>query len=165
MPFCCLWSDHSFRMLRSGHLARKLYVFWYHSFLIRTRISFQTSCMLSLATRHYFCYILVDLTVLLLVTVVWLTIFWIKSALPIKAPLFCVTAFLASKWCTLPSLGCTLAPKSFWLIAACRERVSQHECRVKRTREQGRGIFFCGIMSLTMKVTLRPPWTLSCDQS
>lgn len=67
MPFPCLWSDHSFRMLHSGHLARKLYVFWYHSFLIRTRISFQTSCKLPLTTRHKLCYILIDLAVLLVV--------------------------------------------------------------------------------------------------
>lgn len=57
MPLCCLRSDHSFRMLCSGHLARKRYVFWYHSFLIRTRISFQTPYNLPLATRHCFCYI------------------------------------------------------------------------------------------------------------
>ncbi len=51
------------------------------------------------------------------------------------------------------------------LISACSERVSSHDCWGERTWEQGRGIFFCGIMSLTMKVTLRPPWTLPCDQS
>lgn len=31
------------------------------------------------------------------------------------------------------------------------------------SRGGGGGVFFCGIMSLTMKVTLRPPWTLLCD--
>lgn len=63
MPLCCLWSDHSFRMLCSGHLARKLYVFWYHSFLIRTRISFQTSCMHPLAIRHDFFFFSSDISV------------------------------------------------------------------------------------------------------
>lgn len=50
MPLCCLWSDRSFRMLCSGHLARELYVFWYHSFLIRTKISLQTTFKLPLAS-------------------------------------------------------------------------------------------------------------------
>lgn len=49
------------------------------------------------------------------------------------------------------------------LVCACSGRVSSHDCWGERTWEQGRGIFFCGIMSLTMKVTLRPPWTLLCD--
>lgn len=54
MPFPCLWSDHRLGMLCSGHLARKLYVFWYHSFLIRNRISFQTSCKQPFGLGHQF---------------------------------------------------------------------------------------------------------------
>lgn len=83
MPFLCHWSDHSFRMPGSGHLARRLYVFWYHSFLIRTGISFQTSCKLPLATTLPFCFILIDLAVLHIVNgVSWrllLLIFWVRA--------------------------------------------------------------------------------------
>lgn len=50
MPLCCLWSDHSFKMLCFGHPARELSVFWYHSFLIRTKISFQTTFKLPMAS-------------------------------------------------------------------------------------------------------------------
>ena len=50
-------------------------------------------------------------------------------------------------------------------VSACSEKVSSHYCCGRSTWEQRWGIFFCGIMSLTMKVTLRPLWTLPCDQS
>lgn len=55
MPFLCHWSDHRFRMLVSGRLARKLYAFWYHSFLIRTSISFQTYCKLPFGYNTSIC--------------------------------------------------------------------------------------------------------------
>lgn len=42
IPSLCLWSDHSFRMRCSRPCARELYVFWYHSFLIRPTVSFKS---------------------------------------------------------------------------------------------------------------------------
>lgn len=54
--FPCLWSDHSLNILHSRKLAQVFYVFWYHSFLIRTRIFFQTSSKQPVARRLPFCH-------------------------------------------------------------------------------------------------------------
>lgn len=179
MPFPCLWSDHSFRMLRSGHMARKTYAFWYHSFLIRTRISFQTSRKLPLATTLQFCCILIDLADLHIVS----GVSWLLLLLIFLNEICCTARLkhsLSPHHCRimpfLPSAErkhCVHSAYFTWLSSLTHSSpvcmqwkgFSTLPLWGERTWEQGWGIFLCGIMSLTMKVTLHPPWTLPCDQS
>lgn len=147
MPFPCHWSDHSFRMLGSGRLARRLYVFWYHSFLIRTGISFQTSCKLPLAATLPFCFILIDLAVLHIVDgVSWRLLLLIFG---VRAHFGCLVSFSLCRimrFLTLKfrlKLLCAFSifhlPFDFDRPVLCRQTAEgfpQHSCCEKGIQEQ-----------------------------